>query len=194
MTDQGRPRDTPDVEPREITDAAMLRALRHPLRQRLLRLLHHRGRATATTLARELGENTGATSYHLRRLAAHGFVEDDAEQGPGRERWWRVGHRDLRFPPRSRMDEELRRELGRFEQDNAAADTDALARFEQARDGLGHWGDVLLFARGELQLDLAGARRFWEDYMALFNRYADAEPTPDSRTVLVRFMAFPDVE
>ncbi|MQA80835.1 MAG: helix-turn-helix domain-containing protein [Streptosporangiales bacterium] len=194
MADQGDPRTVTDADPRELTDAAALRALRHPLRQRMLRLLDRNGPATATTLARDLGENSGATSYHLRRLAEHGFVEDDAERGHGRERWWRVGRPDIRFPPRSRMSRDLRQELGRFEQDNAAADTEALARFERARDSLGEWGDVLLFARGELQLDLAGARRFWDEYMELFNRYAAAERPADGRTVLVRFMAFPDVD
>ena len=188
----------PDVadqgEPREITDAAELRALRHPLRRRMLQTLRRNGPATATALARALGENTGATSYHLRQLAEHGFVEDDPDRGHGRERWWRAGPRDLRFPPRSRMDADMRREMGRYEQEAAAEDADALARFEQARDHLGPWSDVLLFARGRLELDLDGARRFWDDYMALFNRYA-AEPVPaDARTVLVRFMAFPEVE
>lgn len=181
-------------QPREITDAAELRALRHPLRRRMLQTLGRSGPATATALARALGENTGATSYHLRRLAEHGFVEDDPERGQGRERWWRVGPRDLRFPPRSRMGAELRHELGRYEQDVAAEDAEALARFEQARDHLGPWSDALLFARGRLELDLDGARRFWDDYMALFNRYATAPPAADARTVRVRFMAFPEVE
>lgn len=181
-------------QPREITDAAELRALRHPLRRRMLQTLGRTGPATATALARALGENTGATSYHLRRLAEHGFVEDDPERGQGRERWWRAGPRDLRFPPRSRMDAGMRHELGRYEQDVAAEDAEALARFEQSRDHLGPWADALLFARGRLELDLDGTRRFWDDYMALFNRYAAEPPAADARTVRVRFMAFPEVE
>ncbi len=160
----------------------------------MLQTLRRGGPATATVLARALGENTGATSYHLRVLAEHGFVEDDPDLGHGRERWWRAGPRDLRFPPRSRMDADLRHELGRYEQESAAEDAEALARFEQARDHLGRWSDVLLVARGRLDLDLDGARRFWDDYMALFNRYA-AEPVPtDARSVRVRFMAFPEVD
>ena len=175
-------------------DARTLRALAHPLRIRLLGLLRGEGPATATGLAQRVGETSGTTSWHLRQLAEHGFVEDDPERGQGRERWWRAGPRDLRFPPRSRMDADMRRELGRYEQDVTAEDTEALARFEQARDHLGPWSDVLLFARGRLELDLDGARRFWDDYMALFNRYA-TEPVPaDARAVLVRFMAFPEVD
>ena len=47
------------------------------------------GPATATALAATLGTNTGATSYHLRKLAAVGLVEETGE-GRGRERWWRA--------------------------------------------------------------------------------------------------------
>lgn len=185
-----------DRGPRELSDAASLRALRHPLRQRILRQLHRHGPATATSLARALGENTGATSYHLRQLAAHGFVEDDPRPGGGRERWWRAPRQDVRFPPRSRMSQEMRRELERFEQLNAVEDVEALARFEAQRDHMGGWGDALLFARGELTLTPAQTREFWEDYMALFQRYVQASdpPGPEARTLLVRFMAFPDVD
>jgi DNA-binding transcriptional ArsR family regulator len=183
-------------EPRELADAVALKALRHPLRQRILRLLSRDGPATATSLGHALGENTGATSYHLRQLAAHGFVEEDGERGSTRERWWRAPRQDIRFPPRSRMSPEMRRELARFEQLNAAEDVEALARFEAERDRMGDWGDALLFARGELTLTPAQAREFWDDYMALFRRYAQASDAAgvDARTLLVRFMAFPDVD
>jgi DNA-binding transcriptional ArsR family regulator len=70
-------------------DANALRVLAHPLRSRLLTALRIDGPATATTLAAALGTNSGATSYHLRRLAAVGLVEE-TEDGRGRERWWRA--------------------------------------------------------------------------------------------------------
>ncbi|MGP1674140.1 MAG: ArsR/SmtB family transcription factor [Candidatus Limnocylindrales bacterium] len=70
-------------------DARALRILAHPLRSRLLTALRFDGPATATSLARSLDTNTGATSYHLRRLAAAGLVEE-AEGGHGRERLWRA--------------------------------------------------------------------------------------------------------
>ncbi|MFE9564465.1 ArsR/SmtB family transcription factor [Streptomyces sp. NPDC006487] len=70
-------------------DAHSLRGLAHPLRIRLLGNLRLHGPATASQLAEQLGESSGATSYHLRQLAAYGFVEDAPEHGKGRERWWR---------------------------------------------------------------------------------------------------------
>ena len=63
--------------------------LAHPLRSRLLRALRVDGPATATALAATLGTNTGATSYHLRKLASVGLVDETGE-GRGRERWWRA--------------------------------------------------------------------------------------------------------
>ena len=45
--------------------------------------------ATASQLARTLGESSGQTSYHLRQLERHGFIEDDPAHVGGRERWWR---------------------------------------------------------------------------------------------------------
>jgi DNA-binding transcriptional ArsR family regulator len=69
-----------------------LRVLAHPLRTRLLGALRLNGPATATALAAHLKTNSGATSYHLRALAAAGLVEDDPERSSGRDRVWRASH------------------------------------------------------------------------------------------------------
>ena len=66
-----------------------LKAFTHPLRMAMYGALRDYGPATATQLARRLGESSGQTSYHLRQLERHGFVEDDPEHEGGRERWWR---------------------------------------------------------------------------------------------------------
>jgi DNA-binding transcriptional ArsR family regulator len=83
-----------DLEPAvQVTDVRALRALAHPLRNRLLGLLRRHGPATASRLGRAVGESSGSTSYHLRQLAAHGFVEEVPGHGTARERWWRARHR-----------------------------------------------------------------------------------------------------
>ena len=64
------------------------------------------GPATATTLAHELSLNTGATSYHLRQLAEHGFIVEDTERGDARDRWWRAAHRSTRANLTDRRDDE----------------------------------------------------------------------------------------
>lgn len=196
MGDQGRPGDD---GPREVRDPGSLKALGHPLRQQILRRLHRDGPATATALAAALGENTGATSYHLRRLAAHGFVEDVPERAKGRERWWRARHQDIRFLPRSTLTEDARTALDHLAELNAADDDAALERFQARRDEMGPWGDALLFSRGALRLTSEELLAFWEEYLALLRRYRPDDPEaaradPDARRVLVRFLAFPDVD
>jgi len=70
-------------------DAQAVRVLAHPLRSRLLSRLRTAGPATATDLAAALSTNTGATSYHLRKLEAVGLVTDTGE-GEGKRRLWRA--------------------------------------------------------------------------------------------------------
>lgn len=67
------------------------------MRLRILGRLRREGPATATTLAREFGLNSGATSYHLRQLAGHGLIEEDGGRGNRRERWWRAPHSSTLF-------------------------------------------------------------------------------------------------
>ncbi|MFF4033979.1 helix-turn-helix domain-containing protein [Streptomyces sviceus] len=86
--------EEPDV--RKL-DARSLRGLAHPLRMELLNALRRRGPATASMLAERLGESSGATSYHLRQLAEHGFITDAPEHGKGRERWWKAVDQGLTF-------------------------------------------------------------------------------------------------
>jgi DNA-binding transcriptional ArsR family regulator len=68
-------------------DREALAMLAHPMRSRLLDELRLSGPATATTLAAILQTNSGATSYHLRKLAQVALVVDSGE-GAGRRRLW----------------------------------------------------------------------------------------------------------
>ncbi len=70
-------------------DASAVKVLAHPLRSRLLSALRVGGSATATDLAAALGTNSGATSYHLRKLESVGLVTDTGE-GEGKRRLWRA--------------------------------------------------------------------------------------------------------
>lgn len=61
----------------------------HPLRVALLDLLAGRDTLTATQAAAELGESSGACSFHLRQLERYGLIEE-APGPPGRVRPWRL--------------------------------------------------------------------------------------------------------
>ncbi|MFF4614769.1 ArsR/SmtB family transcription factor [Nonomuraea jabiensis] len=71
-------------------DASALKSFAHPLRLRIYELLDEHGPSTATKLAALLGQNTGATSYHLRELAGHGMIEVVPGMGRGKEKYWRI--------------------------------------------------------------------------------------------------------
>jgi predicted ArsR family transcriptional regulator len=75
--------------PRRIEDPTALKALAHPLRVRLLSHLLAAGPSTASECAAAVGSTASNLSWHLRQLAAHGFVER-TEAADGRERPWRA--------------------------------------------------------------------------------------------------------
>lgn len=104
-------------------DERAMRALAHPLRVRLLRILRAEGPGTASGLAARVQESSGLTSYHLRKLADVGLVEEDADRGTRRERWWRSVHEVTRWtasdalgnPEAHRASVTLRREVYRWQ-------------------------------------------------------------------------------
>lgn len=74
---------------RRIKDVGTLKALAHPLRAQLYRLLTIARTATASQLAEQVDEAVSLVSYHLRKLAEHGLIEEAAARSDdGRERWW----------------------------------------------------------------------------------------------------------
>lgn len=95
------------------------------------------GPGTASMLARELGESSGATSYHLRALAAAGLIIEDLERRKGRERWWK------RDPDRVGLissapaeDPEYDAAVAQLESTMVGRDEDALRRYvHQRREG-----------------------------------------------------------
>jgi DNA-binding transcriptional ArsR family regulator len=91
----------PDPDHDITLDVAALRVLAHPMRFTLLERLRQYGPSTARQLARLYDLDSGAASYHLRRLAAGGLIEEDAERGNRRDRWWRAVHRQSFHDPAS---------------------------------------------------------------------------------------------
>jgi DNA-binding transcriptional ArsR family regulator len=88
------------MEPRRVDlDPTLLKALAHPLRQRILFALRVVGPSTASRLAEQMGESSGLTSYHLRALGSAGLVEEVPDRGNGRDRWWRAAHDVSGFQP-----------------------------------------------------------------------------------------------
>ena len=191
-------RDGPPAEPgpRTVGDLAALKALAHPRRQRILRRLTAAGPATSASLARDLDLNTGATSYHLRELARHGFVAEVPGGAHGRERWWRAATGDIRFPLRSEQEPEVRRVLDEFNRRAYAEDMRDFLAAQAEADPDDPWSDAFPYSRGTIRVGPEQLRSFFEDYIALIERYScdAAEAPPGSRLVHTRFLAFPEPE
>jgi DNA-binding transcriptional ArsR family regulator len=181
-----------------ILDATSLRALAHPLRLDLLERLRRLGPATATQLAAELTETSGATSYHLRQLARHGFVEEDTERGTRRERWWRPVEGGLSF------------EGFRFRQDPATSDAaDFLIReinerrfrrllqwFARADEWPDEWKASATDSDYRLTLTQVQLASMRDELEAVIHRYEALgdDHDPAARTIEAQLALFPDVE
>ena len=190
MNEPATPITTLRLEPRA------LRVLAHPLRSRLLTQLRSRGPATATALAGALETNTGATSYHLRKLASVGLVTE-TDEGKGRERWWRAStdahewhERDVAGDPETAAASDwlkrhyLRSFIDRYERWLDAADTWPIEWRAAAESG-----DTSLRGTPE---DFAAFQR---ELLELFDRYRDrSSGSPDARRVEFYYHTFPSPE
>lgn len=82
----------PSTEPRDtfrVSEPAALRAIAHPLRQRILMELSARGHARAADLAEATGQPANAISFHLRTLARAGMIVEAPEHARDRrDRVW----------------------------------------------------------------------------------------------------------
>jgi predicted ArsR family transcriptional regulator len=83
---------------RILDDPVAIRALAHPLRNDLMRIIGRRGRTTTAEAARELGISHGLASHHLHQLAKYDFVEQ-IEGNDNRERPWRLVATSYEFRP-----------------------------------------------------------------------------------------------
>jgi len=83
--------DTPKPGIRRITETAVLSAMAHPFRARLIDALKVDGPSTASALSQRTGQAVGSVSHHLKVLAEVKVVEEVPELARDRrERWWRL--------------------------------------------------------------------------------------------------------
>jgi DNA-binding transcriptional ArsR family regulator len=74
-----------------VRDPRMLRAVAHPVRNRILTELSAHGSMRAADIARELDVPANQASFHLRQLAKYGLVEEDPDAARDRrDRVWKV--------------------------------------------------------------------------------------------------------
>ena len=171
-------------------DARTLRALAHPLRIRLLGMLRMDGPATATGLARRVGETSGTTSWHLRQLADHGFIEQDTERGNKRERWWRAAadSTNLRIED-FRGDRDAVGPMNVLPHELASANYHRVERF-LAEDWSDEWRESFVLSDQDLPLtpdELAALRTELHDVIARYRR----PERPGDEIVIAQIQGFP---
>ncbi|MER7539110.1 winged helix-turn-helix domain-containing protein [Streptomyces sp. NPDC097704] len=201
---ESRPGTQPDAQPgtqpveslSRTLDPRSLRALAHPLRIQLLRALRRYGPATASQLAERLGESSGATSYHLRQLAAHDFIVDDPTRGKGRERWWKAAHRGTHFDEtlHRNPDPEVQGALDVVMHEIATIHTQELSTWVATRHTWDDaWAGASDFSDFRLNLPPERLRELNEKIHALIDEYsATSDPdAPGAERVRMHLHAFP---
>lgn len=167
-----------------------LKALAHPLRQRLLYHLAFVGSATATSIGAAFGVNTGATSYHLRQLERFGLIEEDRERSVGRERWWRLVPLDLRSLDEDIAETPEARELSRM---RLQRDRDLVDRYLRERHRFAELRDAAMFSSSATRLTAEELSRFTEEYVEFLKRWwrPPEEWPPEAKPIALLFYAFP---
>ena len=173
------------ISRRRVTGAADMKALAHPLRLDLLDLLMVHGPLTASEAALRLQQTPANVSWHLRKLAEHGFVRQ-ATSGPGRRRPWKVVAESLGW--------------GDDAEDEATAaalhDVTLEREMRTLRTALAHapdetavWRDATEVYQSRLWLTAQEATEIGAQIRELFTSFADERRDPSNRPPAARVMA-----
>lgn len=174
-------------------DAAAIKVLAHPLRSRLLTALRRNGPATATELADQLDTNTGATSYHLRKLESVGLVEDTGE-GEGKRREWQAASRSHSWAASDFAgDEDAETSLGWLTRDYVRSAGERMLQWLDAEHGWPQdWRDAMGISDDVVEVTPAQADQLLEEMLAVLVRYRDAGAgDPAARQVSVGLTMHP---
>jgi DNA-binding transcriptional ArsR family regulator len=190
---------TPQSErPQDRTlDISAMKAIAHPLRIAIYDVLSQHGPQTASSLGAQLGESSGATSYHLRQLAKQGLIREVEGRGTTRERWWErppggvsMGSPEILATPSGRE------AAGFVLREMIARRTRQMQRFffDDYQDEPAEWQEIGTFSTSNLRLDAEQLGELNAEFSALMQswveRYRDQEGE-GVRPVSVQYIAFP---
>ncbi|MBL0884684.1 ArsR/SmtB family transcription factor [Myceligenerans indicum] len=197
MTDADPSADAADPAPAGLTHIHLttesVKVLAHPLRSRMLSILRRNGPATATDLAARLRSNTGATSYHLRRLESVGLVEDTGE-GAGKRRLWRASTQSHGWT-RSELagDDDAASAIGWLERDyHRLFDAEYAHWLDVADAWPGEWQDVAVMGDAGVVVTPERLARLNQEIEDVVRRYLDIDAgDPRARRIHVWKFAYP---
>lgn len=171
----------------EEISAAQLRVLSHPTRLAFLRRLRENGPATSRSLGREFDLDSGAASYHLRRLAAGGLIVEDPALGTQRERWWRAAQDMSQFDPALHDDGSARGYLQSVVL-MAAEELQRVASTVPTVDAA--WLTESAFVDQRIILDGARREQLRVELMAVIERYREEDASAAGSLTQVRFQIY----
>lgn len=175
-------------------DAASLRVLAHPMRNRMLGLLRVYGPATATTLAGRLSVNTGATSYHLRQLAEAGLVVEDDSRGNARDRWWKAAHMGTEFDTSALLESEPELTMGFLHGIGQTYAENMFRAIDELQTQTPEWRDASVISDYLFHLRPDELKAMVTELTAVLDKYSTdlTQPLPEgAEQVTVQIQAYP---
>ncbi|HTU72318.1 MAG TPA: winged helix-turn-helix domain-containing protein [Trebonia sp.] len=171
----------------------LYKTLTNPVRWRILDYIGQHREANSTSVAKALGESTGTTSYHLRKLAEQHLIEEIPERSAGRERWWRVvPFTHVMAAPGERTPEE-ESALAEWNSQRLVADFGLYLRAIEEYEGPDGWVQA---QRTRTYMTREGLLEFYAEYLGLLAKYGHAEEgaPPGARLMATRFLAIPQAQ
>ncbi|MFJ2268570.1 helix-turn-helix domain-containing protein [Streptomyces sp. NPDC087849] len=170
---------------------AFHKALSNPVRRDILSYLGEHGAANSTSVAKALGESTGTTSYHLRKLADLNLIAEIEERSTGRERWWKSLMANIYTPPGLEMTPDEREAAVKIGVLKMTHDLNLVVRAYAGYDAGAGWNQIY---RAGLRMTKEQVASFAEEYQALVHKYTSepGEHPPGSRQMAVRLVMLPD--
>ncbi len=170
---------------------AFSKALANPVRRDILSYLGKHGEANSTSVAKALGESTGTTSYHLRKLADLELIEEIEDRGDGRERWWKSRSKDIYTPPGLELTPDERKAMLKLGALKMSHDLGLVTRAYAGYETSAGWNQIY---RAGLHLTKDQVASFVEEYQNLVWKYV-TEPgqhPEGSRGLAVRLIVVPE--
>jgi len=176
--------------PTSAERTALYQTLSNPVRRRILGHIGRHGEANSTSVARAIGESTGTTSYHLRKLAEQHLIEEIPERSAGRERWWRVLPMDHRPAAPSERTPQEQSALTSFRAQQLSNDIELALTAEAEFEGPEGW---VQGSRWGGYMTKAELLAFCDEYISLLRKYGHGrEDAPEgARPMAFRFFALP---
>lgn len=167
---------------------ALQKALANPVRRDILGYLGKHGEANSTSVAKALGESTGTTSYHLRKLAEQKLIAEIEERSAGRERWWRSMMTNIYTPPGLELTDDERTAATQIGALKMSHDLDLVVRAYAGYDSSEGWNQIY---RAGLTLTKDQVEAFATDFRALLWKYT-TEAEPGARDMAIRLVVLPE--